>query len=245
MRVVAIIQARMGSTRLPGKVLLALGGQTVLAHVIARVQAAPVADIVVATTVCPSDDVVVEEAKRCGARWFRGSEDDVLARYHLAAQQSGARVVLRVTADCPLLDPGVLGTLIETFVAQLGAGVDYASNTLQRTYPRGLDAEVFTAAALETAFLQATKPHEREHVTPYLYQHPELFRLYHLVNDVDLSHHRWTLDTLEDFQLLDAIFRALAGGPITTQRVLAYLDRHPELVRLNAHVAQKKLEANG
>lgn len=239
MKTTVVIQARMGSTRLPGKVMMPLAGRTVLSQVIARVQAAPVDEIVVATTVHPTDLPIVLEAERCGASWFRGSEEDVLSRYYLAAQQSGADLVVRVTSDCPLFDPSVLSTLLQRFKGS--ERLDYLSNTLERTYPRGLDAEVFTAAALERAYREATKPHEREHVTPYLYQHPELFRIEQLKQAVDLSHHRWTLDTPEDFQLIDAIYAAMGGMPFSTEDVLSLLERRPDLVALNAHIEQKKL----
>jgi spore coat polysaccharide biosynthesis protein SpsF len=241
MKTVVIIQARMGSTRLPGKVLKALAGRSVLSHVIERVKAAPSVDaVVIATTTAPADEAIVAEAERCGAAAFRGSEDDVLSRYQGAARQAGADVVVRVTSDCPLLDAQVLEAMIARFKAERP---DYLSNTQTRTYPRGLDVEIFTMAALDRAHREADKPHQREHVTPYLYQHPELFELAGFAHDTDHSNHRWTLDTDEDYALIEAIFDGLVatGEPVTTEAVLAFLAERPELVAINAHVEQKKV----
>jgi spore coat polysaccharide biosynthesis protein SpsF len=244
MKTVAIIQARMGSTRLPGKVMKNLSGKTVLSQVIARVKACPrVDEVVVATTARPEDAIIVEESHRCGVKSFRGSQEDVLSRYYLAAREAGAETVVRVTADCPLFDPQVLERMLSQFqtLSTGGPGPDYFSNTLKRTFPRGLDAEIFTMAALERAHRQAVAPFDREHVTPYIYRHPESFVLQNFANPVDLSHHRWTLDTAADWRLLEAVYAALnrQGTIFTTQAVLDLLESRPELVALNAHVEQK------
>jgi spore coat polysaccharide biosynthesis protein SpsF len=248
MKTVAIIQARMGSSRLPGKVLKELCGRSVLDHVITRVKACRSLDlVVVATTPAAADDGIVAETVRCGADVFRGSEDDVLARYHGAAQQSQADIVVRVTSDCPLFDPQVLEKMLQRFhaIKSEGGSVDYMSNSLERTFPRGLDAEIFTSSALERAYREANKPYEREHVTPYLYLNPTLFVLENFRQEVDQSSHRWTLDTEEDFRLLDEIFRTLSrdGKPVTTKAVLDLMARRPELKQINAHIEQKKLQA--
>lgn len=249
MRVVAVIQARMGSTRLPGKVLKHLKGRTVLEHVIARVRAAPrIDEVVVATTTSPADDPLMALADAVGVRWLRGSESDVLSRYYQAAQAAGADVIVRITSDCPLLDPEVLNGMVERFLSYQEAEppVDYLSNTLTRTYPRGLDVEVFTWAALVSAHREADKPYEREHVTPYLYQHPERFRLAEALGEQDLSQHRWTLDTPEDWALIERIYAALAteDAIFPTRAVLDFLQANPALMALNAHVEQKKLEGS-
>ena len=174
-KVVAIIQARMGSTRLPGKVLLELAGRTMLGRVVRRVRLAGLVDeVVVATTNAPADDPIVDECRRLPVACFRGSEHDVVERYHRAAAAYRADVVVRITADCPLIDPEVTDHVIRAFLQHRP---DYASNTLHRTYPRGLDTEVFTAAALARACHEASEPYQRTHVTPYIYQHPEYFRL--------------------------------------------------------------------
>lgn len=243
-RTVAIIQARMGSTRLPGKVMKTLAGRTVLAHVAERVRLCPLVDeVIVATTTSAADDVIVGECARLGVRCFRGSEQDVLSRYHAAASQALADVVVRVTADCPLFDPLLLEQMLRQFRDARAAGepLDYLSNTLERSYPRGLDAEVFTFAALERAHREARLPAEREHVTPYLYRHPERFQIRGVKSERDLSRHRWTLDTPEDWAFISALFEQLGAGRFGTRAVLEFLERRPDLVALNAHVAQKAL----
>ena len=246
MRTVAIIQARTGSTRLPAKVLKHLAGKTVLEHVIVRVRAAAFVDeVIIATTTSPTDDPIVALAEACGVRWSRGSESDVLSRYFYAAQEAKADVVVRITSDCPLLDPALLDDLIGRFLdaIQEGRGVDYLSNTLERTFPRGLDAEIFSFEALEKAHREAKRPHEREHVTPYVHQQPDLFTLVGVRNEVDLSHHRWTLDTSEDFAFIQAVYKALhrEDALFTTQQILKLLDERPALPKINAHIEQKSL----
>ena len=246
MKTVAIIQARMGSTRLPGKVMKQLCGRTVLAHVISRVQACPlVHEVIVATTTLPADDVIVAESKKCEAKWFRGSEEDVLERYYLTAKEHKAEVIVRVTSDCPLFDPEVLTQMLDYFSTQTTEGleIDYLSNTMNRRHPRGLDAEVFTFDALDTAFREAHQAYEREHVTSYIYEHPEIFALHGQTNDEDLSAYRWTLDTPEDLKLIEAVYSYLywEGELFTTDEVLALLREKPELVKLNAHMKQKGL----
>jgi len=228
----------MGSTRLPGKVLLDLCGKSVLGHVISRLKTVPnINRVVVATTTQPSDGVVEAEAQRHGALAFRGSEHDVLSRYYEAAREQQADVVIRITSDCPLIDPQLVQHMVARFLAER---VDYLSNGLKRTYPRGMDTEVFTMAALERAHGEAKTPAEREHVTPYLYRHPELFRLADQLAAKDHSRYRLTLDTPEDWQLIQAVVKAL-GASASLQQVVDYLDRHPEVAAINAAVEQKAL----
>lgn len=242
MRTVAIIQARMGSTRLPGKVLERVGEWTVLGHTVARARAIPgVDEVVVATTRSDADVAVVREAERLGARWWRGSEDDVLSRYVGAARASGADAIVRITSDCPLLDPDASGLVTAALIA--GEGADYASNTIERRYPRGLDTEAFTRGALERAAEQAAAPREREHVTPFIYEHPESFRLRSVRGEVDHSRHRWTVDTAEDLQLVREVYARVAPehGPIFGMGpILDLLAREPWIAALNQHVEQKK-----
>jgi spore coat polysaccharide biosynthesis protein SpsF len=242
-KVVAIIQARTGSSRLPAKVLLPLGGKAVLAHVVQRVQAVRgVDEVVVATTTGAADDALVREAGGLGASVSRGSEHDVLYRYHSAATRTGADIIIRVTSDCPLLDPMLVSSMLQRFVPAGGsAPFDYLSNGLRRTFPRGLDAEIFTMEALGRAHVAAARPYEREHVTPYIYQHPGLFRVHSYEGDRDLSRYRWTLDTPEDFEMLTRIFDAFDGPPPGTGEVLAFLDKNPDVARINSEVRQKAL----
>lgn len=242
MRTVAIIQARMGSTRLPGKVLLMLADKTVLAHVIERCQRAPLVDeVIVATTTKTSDDPIEREATNCGIPCFRGSEDDVLQRYHEAAKTHHADTVVRVTSDCPVLDPVVTNQVISQFMDS--PMVDYCSNTLERSFPRGLDSEVFSFEALEKAFIQADINEEREHVTPYIYKNPRQFKLSSFKNKEDYSYYRWTLDTETDWQLITEIFHFLyiPGKLFYWQEVIQLMQQRPELALINAHVEQKKL----
>ncbi len=243
MKIVAIIQARMGSTRLPGKVLAIIGGRSMLAHICRRVsRVASVDQIVVATTLRPEDGAVVEECDRLAVACFRGSEQDVLDRYHQAATRYEADVVVRITADCPLIDPQVTDEVIGSFLQQRP---DYASNTLRRTWPRGLDAEVMTVAALARARDEATEPHQRVHVTPYLYEHPEAFQLLAVTRPEEgsrISDGRWTVDLPADLEFVRAVYERLGPeGSFSWQDVRRLLAREPTLAELNRHVRHKEL----
>jgi len=240
MKVLAIIQARMGSTRLPGKVLRDLGGEPVLSRVLSRVQRMRrIHEIIVATTEKSADDAIEEAARRNGAAVFRGSEEDVLDRYYRAACSCQAEVVLRITADCPLIDPELSDQVTQRFLTERP---DYASNVLERTYPRGLDTEVMTVVALERAWQAASEPYQRMHVTPYLYQHPEAFKLLSVTGEADHSQHRWTLDTPEDLKFLQAVYARLGKRQdFTWQDVISLVEREPELFEINREIAQKAL----
>jgi spore coat polysaccharide biosynthesis protein SpsF len=245
MKTAAIIQARMGSTRLPGKVMKLLCGRSVLSHVIRRTAACPEVDeVVVATTSLSQDDAIEKESRQWGAMVFRGSEVDVLSRYYGAARQAAANTLVRITSDCPLFDPQVLTEMLWFWKENRGAlALDYLSNTLERTFPRGLDAEVFTFVALEKSYREADKEYEREHVTPYICLHPERFTIRNFANDQDLSGHRWTLDTEEDWQLISEIFKRLGDGEkiFSTKAVLGLFAKTPKLKKINKHVQQKRL----
>ena len=239
-KTVAIIQARMGSTRLPGKVLRDLRGQSMLARVVSRVRAASLVDeVLVATTNLPVDDAIVAECRNCGVSVWRGSEQDVLDRYFQAAQFAKADIVVRITSDCPLIDPEVTDKTVRAFLEH---SPDYASNTIVRTYPRGLDTEVISASALGRAWGKARKPYEREHVTPYLVEHPSAFVLLSVTGDHDYSAHRWTVDTAEDLEFVQAVYgRWSADTSFSWRDVLDLLNRAPELLELNRTVAQKAI----
>jgi len=240
LKVVAIVQARMGSTRLPGKVLQDLEGETVLARVVTRLRRARlINEFLVATTDRAADDAIVKECRSLAVPVFRGEQDDVLDRYFRAAQLAKAEIVVRITSDCPLIDPEITDKTIAAF---LEARPDYASNSLVRTYPRGLDTEVMSFATLGRAWQEARKPHEREHVTPYVYQHPAEFKLLSVTGEADHSAHRWTVDTPEDLELVRAIYSRLKGNANFLWRdVLDLLDREPGLLELNGSVLQKAL----
>lgn len=227
-----IVQARMGSSRLPGKVLMPLAGRTVLAHVLARRRAIEGADVVCcATTTAAGDDPVADEALRLGADVFRGSEDDVLARYHDTAAACGAGVIMRVTSDCPLLDPGVAAAVLRL---RAETGADYAANNMPPGWPHGLDCEAFTAAALAAAEKNARAAGEREHVTPWLRNHPGITRAN--LEGPGAAGHRWTLDYPEDLAFFEALFAHLPPPPALPgmEDVLSVLERHPEIAAINA-----------
>jgi spore coat polysaccharide biosynthesis protein SpsF len=239
MRIVAIIQARMGSTRLPGKVLLPIEGRSMLQWVCRRTrQAALVDQVLVATTQQACDDAVADECRRLGVACFRGAEHDVLDRFCRAARAHRADLVVRITADCPLIDAELIDDVV---VAALQRQPDYASNVLRRTYPRGLDTEVATTAALARAWREANQPYQRVHVMPYFYQHPEWFRLYSVTGDEDCSAQRWTVDSPEDLEFVRGVCRRLAGDAFSWRDVHRLIQREPGLAELNRHVRQKQL----
>ena len=202
---ICVVQARMGSTRLPGKVLADLDGRPLLAFLLARLAPLKVDHVVVATSTSGADDTVAEVAEDAGAAVVRGPEDDVLARFALVLERHPADAVIRLTADCPLTDPALVQHVAD---AWHDAGADYASNTLVRTFPDGLDVEVVAADALRAAATEATDPFEREHVTPFVYRRPDRFRLADVRHPTDLSHLRWTVDTADD---LDRVRRLVAA----------------------------------
>jgi spore coat polysaccharide biosynthesis protein SpsF len=234
----------MGSSRLPGKVLARVEGNTVLGHTVERARAiAGVDDVVVATTPAASDDAVVAEAARLGVGCTRGSEHDVLSRYVEAAAAHRADVIVRITSDCPLLDPVVSARVVAALHDRLraGAAADYASNTIERRDPRGLDTEAFTAAALGRADAQARAPREREHVTLYLYEHPAEFTLISVPGAVDHAAQRWTVDTESDLRLVREVYARLATRRMFgIDDVLALIAREPWIAAINADVEQKR-----
>jgi len=239
-----ILQARMGSQRLPGKVLRPIAGRPMLEWCLLRLgDSKRCGRVIIATSTAPQDEAIVHLCEQFEAPHFRGSENDVLGRYYEAARHFRVDPVIRITADCPLIDPNVLDALIDAFAAER---VDYLSNTLnERTFPLGLDAEIFSFDALEQAYHLATKPYEREHVTPYLYQHPQQFRLTGYKNSVNLSHFRVTVDSQEDLRLVDAIYAHFnacdRGHRFSLDELIEFLSRQPELVEINRHVRQKQL----
>jgi spore coat polysaccharide biosynthesis protein SpsF len=238
-----ILQARMGSGRLPGKVLMPVLGKPLLAYELERLQRVDNADaLLVATTRLPEDDAIAALCAESGVPCHRGSETDVLDRYCQAAREVGAGRIVRVTGDCPLIDPEVVGAVIDAFdaAALSREPADYLSNTLERTFPRGLDVEVFSRDALETAWREAVDPAEREHVTPFIYRRPERFRIQQYRQAVNRSHLRWTVDVPEDFRLVETILTHLypEKPDFGQEDVLRLLGRHPAWSAINAHVEQ-------
>lgn len=236
-RVVAIIQARMGSTRFPGKTLTEICGKPLLQHVIERVQHCELIDeIVVATTENKEDCLIVELCDKLGVKSFAGSENDVLDRFYLCAKKFDADIVVRVTADDPFKDPDVIDRAIKELISD--RGLDYVSNTIKPTYPEGIDIEVFAFKALERAWKEAVKISEREHVTPYIWNNPEIFRVSNFENSVNLSDLRWTLDTPQDLEFTREVYKRLfcAGRVFLLKDILALLQKEPELSGINSGI---------
>lgn len=242
-KVVAIIQARMASSRLPGKVLADLGGRPALAWVVRRAgRAVGIDQVVVATSVAPEDDAIAVFCKDQDYACTRGNLYDVLDRYRQAARDFDAEVIVRLTGDCPLIDPGMLADNLRTFL-NAKPPLDFAANRLpkERTIPIGLDAEFCTLAALETAWREAQEPHQREHVMPFFYEHPQRFRVLHMKHSPNLGNYRWTLDTHEDLDLLRQIVANFPDDTFSWKDILALFKKKPELVEINAAVSHKSL----
>ncbi|HHV53121.1 MAG TPA: NTP transferase domain-containing protein [Synergistaceae bacterium] len=238
----AIIQARMGSTRLPGKALKDICGKSMLERVVERVKKTKTIDgLIIATTVREEDDQIVAECEKIGVPVFRGDPEDLLDRYYQCAKRYGVQNVIRITSDCPLIEPEVIDLVVGKFFE---VKPDYASNTLPpRTYPRGLDVEIFSFDALELAWREDKDPAWREHVTPYIYRHPEKFKLHAVTNDVDYSYMRWTVDTPEDLVLVRKIYEHFENDAFSWHDVIKLLENHPEWLEINKHVVQKELKA--
>ena len=235
--VVTVVQARCGSSRLPRKVLLPLGGATVLERMLERVtRAERCGTLVVATTTAPSDDDVEALCRRAGVHCYRGHPEDLLDRHYQVARALGACHVVKIPSDCPLIDPAVIDAVIGMYLEARGRW-DYVSNLHPTTYPDGNDVEICSMAALEHAWRVATRPYEREHTTPFLWEHPELFRIGNLAweTGLDLSRsHRVVLDYSEDYEVIRRVFDALSPIQFGVADVVRYLDAHPELATLNA-----------
>lgn len=276
MNIVAIIQARMSASRLPGKVLLDIGGKPMLQWVVERTrQAKTIGQVVVATTTDLSDEPVEGFCRAEGIAFTRGSVNDVLDRYYQAANEYNADVVVRITADCPFIDPGLLDQTVGVlFISPNGnhksdhnplttAYWDFVANRLPkpwwRSYPIGLDAEVFTRSALERAWQQAKELHQREHVTPYFYddvpfedlkfsadkvpvaksESPKGFKVGLLHHHEELGHHRWTVDTPQDLAMVREIASRLPKDQFTWLDIIDLLEREPELTQINAEIQHK------
>ena len=264
-RTIAIIQARMSSTRLPGKVLREINGQPMLAHVIERAKRAKLVDeVVLATTTDPSDDPVAEFCATRGYKFTRGSLNDVLDRYYQSARQYQADVIVRLTADCPVLDPEIVDRTISVQYSVVGGqyeeNFDFVANRLPppmgRSFPIGLDTEVCTFTALENAWQNATEKHQREHVMPYLYENTKLntenrslhtgtsprgFKIALLNHVPDYGSLRWTVDTPEDLEFIRQVFACFKNVDFNWRDILNLLENEPELAKINANVHHKTL----
>lgn len=243
MKIGAIIQARMGSSRLSGKVMIEIKGKTVLQHVIERVSKSKMIDeIIIATTVHDRDDIIENEALRCGVKVFRGSEDDVLSRYYYASKENILDIVVRITSDCPLIDPEIIDAVVSSYKngdydIATNAGIDVD----QRTFPRGLDLEVFSFEVLKETFRNAKQKYHREHVSPHIYENSKKIFVYK--NDVDYSKHRWTLDLDDDLKLIEEIYERLYVNQhnFGLKEILEVFESNRELFEINSHIEQKKI----
>jgi spore coat polysaccharide biosynthesis protein SpsF len=248
MKTVALIQARMSSSRLPGKVLLDIAGRPMLLHVVQRAKRVKSIHLVAVITSTGEDDDAIERlCTENSIACFRGSLDDVLDRYYQAAGYFRAEVVVRLTADCPLLDPHLIDNVVQFFHQ---GGFDYVSNALECTFPDGLDTEIFRFAALERAWKEARLKSEREHVTAYIYKHPELFRLGSVKQEEDLSAWRWTVDTSQDLEFVRTVYSFFPDTDFGMMDILDVMREHPKITEINSGQQrnegyQKSLQEDG
>lgn len=241
MKTIAIIQARMGSRRLPGKVLMLLNGKPIVEWVLKRLmQCTEIDNVVLATTASSVDDPLVNWAKDTDISYFRGDESDVLGRYYHTCKYIGMNkedIVVRITGDCPFIDPEICDYVIRRLKC---TGADYVSNTNPPTFPDGLDCEALNFFTLERLYKEAQLKYEREHVTQYILRHPELFTIENITNNVDLSHMRWTLDELGDYNFIYSVAQGLKTIDFTMQDVLNHLQLHPEATHTNMHIERNE-----
>jgi spore coat polysaccharide biosynthesis protein SpsF len=249
-RIVAIIQARMGSSRFPGKILMDIAGLPMLARVVERVRhAATIDEVVVATTVDPEDDIVVKFCQERGYPIIRGENHDVLSRYMKAAKAYTADIIVRITADCPLMDSNVIDRTVRAFLSaypEAQFGTNRGLDQIERTYPIGMDVEVMTFEALEMAFHEADQPYQREHVTPFLYETIGRFRKTSIDANGRYGSQRWAVDTQDDLRFVRAIYARFPDQDhFTFADVVSLLEQEPELLQINAEVKQKGMRDAG
>jgi spore coat polysaccharide biosynthesis protein SpsF len=238
-RIVAIIQARMGSTRLPGKVLEKVLGQPMLEHILRRISTAHlVAQLVVATTQRPEDDAVCSLLQHLGIPQYRGSTENVLERYYQAAKQFEADIIVRLTADNPFIDGQFVDWVIKQYL-QADPPVEYIETAFSKTFPVGLSVELFSFRALEVARNESKTPAEREHVTPFFRNNPQRFPSQSLSNRNNLAELRWTVDTPEDLALVRRVYEHFGHANFSWQEVWQVMKQHPEWADLNRHVSQQ------
>ena len=240
--IIAIVQARTGSTRLPGKILKKILGRPMLSLMLERLSKSNLIDrIIVATTTNKEDDVIENLAKSDGFDVFRGSELDCLDRYYQTAKYYDAKIVLKITSDCPLIDPLLVDKIIQYFLDNKNK-FDYVSNVRPPTFPDGLDVEIFTFSTLEHAWNNATDPNHREHTTTFIHSQPEKFKIgnFFMPNDENLFiSHRWTVDYSEDFELIKLIYENLynEGNIFLMNEILEFLEKRKDVWNINHHLA--------
>ena len=236
MKTVAIVQARMGSTRLPNKVLREIKGKPMLWYVINRLKFCKnISEVILATTQAQADDPIEGFARENGINYFRGSENDVLDRYYQCAKKYSVEVIVRITADCPLIDPEVVDKVVETFLDHEN-DCDYASNVLPPTFPDGLDTEVFWFKSLEKAWNEAKYTSEREHVTSYIYKNPDKFKLLNVESNIDYSDLRWTVDTENDFNFVKEVYEKIGkeNEIFYMKDIIELIEVIPEIKAINS-----------
>ena len=238
MKIGVISQARMGSSRLPGKVAKTIGGKTVLDHHIDRLVEAGL-NLIVATTVEDDDAKIVEICKKKAIPVFRGSEDNVLDRYYQTAKEHGLDIIARVTSDCPLIDGEILKVALDTFAREYSNRPVYFSNCLERTYPRGFDFEIFSFNELEQAYREARDQVDLEHVTPYIRLKIPNIELAHFTREEDDSEYRITLDTQEDFELIQTLIEKFNAHQLSAEEIIKVMRENPGLKQINQEVVQK------
>ena len=236
--IAAIIQARMGSSRLPGKIMLSACGKSLLYHLLERVKKSKKLEkIIIATTTEPEDDVIVNFCKSEKIDFFRGSKNDVLSRYYETAKKFSVDIIVRLTSDTPLIDPNVIDKVISAYENEHS---DYVSNffPLPRTYPEGYNVEVFPFKILEKTNFEATKPSDREHVTTYISMQPNLFKIFRVDNETDYSKYRFTLDYEDDYKLIKKIYEILYEKTpfFSLNDIVSLVEKNPELLNLNSHI---------
>ena len=230
-----IIQARMGSSRLPGKVMKVLDDEnTLLHHVINQLKNCQLIDeFIVATTNLEEDDIIIKYLEKNSIKYFRGESKDVLDRYFQCAKKFGCKIIVRIPADKPLIDPKLVDKCIEIFNSK---DYDYLTTFLPPTFPIGSEVEIFSFKTLETTWMNAHLPSEREHVTPFIYNHKEKFKIFNFSNKIDQSNFRWAVDRQEDFELVNSIISKIKKQPILIEDILDLMEKEPELKKINENV---------
>lgn len=242
--ILAIIQARLGSTRYPNKIFCSLANKPLIWHIVNRLKySKKIDDIVIATTNNVIDDQLSFWAKENGLNLFRGSENNVLERFYLTAKHFAADIIVRITADDPFKDPNIIDSVIEKLLSE---NLDFAYNNYPPTYPEGLDTEVFTYSALEKAYKMSTDDFEKEHVTQFFYKHPSLFRQANISNIQNLSYLRWTIDTEKDYQMARTIYNLLYvdNEIFLLDDILKCLETYPEIEQINKNVSRSDMYKN-
>lgn len=245
MKVNAIIQARCGSTRLPGKIFMEIDGNPLLWHVVNRLTYVDlIDDIVIATTTDKKDDKVEEWCEKNEINCFRGSEDDVLSRFYNAAIEFPCDVIVRVTADDPFKEPSIIDNIIRKLIDE---NLDLSTNVFPPSYPEGLDCEVFTFDVLKTMEKTTNDPYDHEHVTPYIYNHSNEFKIGNITSSHQLSSFRWTIDNKEDYEMVNAIYEKRKEeneGILLMQEILEILEENPEIAEINSNVKRSGMYQN-